>query len=103
MDGVKVVVTPGMIELGDKEDEYNAEFGREIGQAADYVILVGEEKTKPIYNALIESGFNKDKIIVYNDVRRAYTYINELAKKNNKSIYALFENDLPDTYNEEGK
>ena len=103
MDGVKVVVTPGMIELGDKEDEYNAEFGREIGQAADYVILVGEEKTKPIYNALIESGFNKDKIIVYNDVRRAYTYINELAKKNKKSIYALFENDLPDTYNEEGK
>ena len=103
MPGIKVVVTPGMIELGDKEDEYNEEFGKQISAQADYVVLIGEEKTKPIYNGLLESGFNKDKIIVYNDVKRAYTFINGLAKENKKSIYALFENDLPDTYNEEEK
>ena len=43
-------------------------------------------------------GFDKEKIVVFNDVSDAYPFIGELAKKN--EVYALFENDLPDTYNE---
>ena len=98
MPGVKVVVTPGMIELADKEDEYNKEFGRQIAEVADYAVLIGEKHTKPIFDGLIESGFDKNKIVVYNDVREAYKFINTIASK--KEVYALFENDLPDTYNE---
>ncbi len=98
MPGVKIVVTPGMIELGDKEDEYNKEFGKQISKVADYVILVGEKKTKPIYDGLVEKGFDKEKIIVLNDVRKAYTFVTDVAKSN--EVYALFENDLPDTFNE---
>ena len=99
MPGIKVVVTPGMIELGDKEDYYNKEFGKQISKVADYVVLVGEEKTKPIKKGLESSGFDKDKIVVYNDVRDAYSFIGGLTN-NKKDVYALFENDLPDTYNE---
>ena len=99
MPGLKVVVTPGMIELGDKEEYYNKEFGKQIADVADYVILIGEKKTKPIYEGLISRNFDKDKIIVYNDVRKSYTFINDLAMNHN-DVYALFENDLPDTYNE---
>lgn len=46
MDGYRVVVTPGMIELGNKEYEYNFEFGKQIGEIsnADLVILVGKNK-----------------------------------------------------------
>ena len=99
MPGVKVVVTPGMIELGKEENKYNKEFGKEIANVADYVVLVGEKHTKPIYNGLIEKGFDKKNIIVYNDVRDAYTFINTLTR-GKKDVYALFENDLPDTYNE---
>ena len=98
MPGKKVVVTPGMIELGDKEDELNKEFGRQIAKVADCVILVGEKKTKAIMDGLIESSFDKDKIKVLNDVRDAYKIITDLAINND--VYALFENDLPDTYNE---
>lgn len=98
MPGLKVVVTPGMIELGDKEDYYNKIFGEQIADVADYAILIGEKKTKPIKEGLITKGFDKDKIIVFNDVRDAYPYIGTLA--NDKEVYALFENDLPDTYNE---
>ena len=99
MPGIKVVVTPGMIELGDKEDYYNKELGKEIAEVADYTVLVGEEKTKPIKEGLLDSGFDKDKIIVYNDVRDAYSFIGGLTN-NKEDVYALFENDLPDTYNE---
>lgn len=98
MPGLKVVVTPGMIELGDKEDEYNKKFGEQIARVADYAILIGEHKTKPIREGLLSKGFEKDRIIVFNDVRDAYPFIGNLA--NNHEVYALFENDLPDTYNE---
>ena len=99
MPGTKVVVTPGMIELGDKEDEYNKEFGRQIARSkTDYVVLIGEKKTKPIKEGLLEEKFDKDKIIVFNDVREAYPFIGTLSVKD--EVYALFENDLPDTYNE---
>ena len=98
MPGDKVVVTPGMVELGSEEDKYNFEFGEEISEVADYVILVGEKKTKPIYDGLMAKKYDKDKIIITNDVRETYIIVNKLKSK--KDIYALYENDLPDTYNE---
>lgn len=98
MPGLKVVVTPGMIELGDKEAYYNKQFGQQIAEVADYVVLVGEKHTLPIKEGLIASGFDKEKIVVINDVRDAYPFVSSLVGK--KDVYALFENDLPDTYNE---
>ena len=100
MPGYKVVVTPGMIELGSKEDEYNKKFGEQIAKVADIVILIGKKKTQPIKEGLLTSGFNKEQIVVFNDVREAYPYINNIAISMKEEVYALFENDLPDTYNE---
>jgi len=100
MPGDKIVVTPGMIELGDKEEEYNREFGRQIAKIskADYVILVGKKQTKAIYEGLLMNGFDQNNVMITNDVVKAYTLINGLIGKND--MYALFENDLPDAYNE---
>jgi len=98
MPGMKVVVTPGMTELGEKEDELNHIFGTQIAKVADYVILVGEKKTKPIFEGLNESGYDKDKLFIVNSVYDAYNLLQTLKKK--EDMYALFENDLPDTYNE---
>ena len=98
MPGKKVIVTPGMIELGDQEDELNKEFGKQISDVADVVILIGEKKTKPIKEGLLEKGFDKENIIVFNDVRDAFPFIGNIAI--DEEVYALFENDLPDTFNE---
>ena len=98
MDGDKIVVTPGMIELGAKEKELNKEFGKEISTVADKVILVGEKRTLPIKEGLLEGKFKEEDIYALNDVRDAYKLINKL--KGKKELYALFENDLPDTYTE---
>ena len=102
MPGIKIVVTPGMVELGNDEVKENEIFGENIAKVADYVILVGEKRTEPIYNGLIKQGFKEDKIIVINDVRLSYNIIQKL-KTNSKDIYALYENDLPDIYDEEVK
>ena len=98
MDGDKVVVTPGMVELGDKEEELNNIFGKQIASVADKVILIGEKRTKPIYEGLLSEGYKKEDIYISNDVREAYTILNKL--KDKKDLYALFENDLPDAYTE---
>ena len=97
MPGKHIVVTPGMIEVGAKEDEVNKEFGRQIADNVDEAILIGEEKTKPIYEGLIEKGFPKEHIHVLNDVLDAFPL---MMKLKDKDTYALLENDLPDSFSE---
>ena len=97
MPGKHIVVTPGMIELGDEEYEKNKTFGLQIADSADEVILVGEQKTKPIYEGLKEKHYDENKIHIINDVLKAFPLIQTL--KENET-YVLLENDLPDIFNE---
>lgn len=97
MKGTKIIVTPGMIELGEKQYELNKKFGEYISKSADYVILIGKKQTKPIYDGLIENKYDDKKIFILNDVREAFPLMNKLAKGD---TYVLLENDLPDLFNE---
>ena len=97
MDGKKIIVTPGMIELGDKQYEYNMEFGCEIAKICDEVILIGEEQTKPILDGLNKEKFDEKKIHILNDVKLAFPLMKRLSEKD---TYVLLENDLPDIFNE---
>ena len=97
MPGKHIVVTPGMIELGDYEYEKNRDFGRYIADVADEVILVGREKTKPIQDGLREKEYDINKVHVINDVLIAFDLIKKLK---GKETYVLLENDLPDIFNE---
>ena len=99
MDGFKIVVTPGMIELGSEQYELNKKFGEYISEVADYVILVGEKQTKPILDGLKEKKYKANKIKVINDVKEAFKIIEEVSEKG-KETYILLENDLPDIFNE---
>ena len=96
-NGKKIIVTPGMIELGDKQYEYNMEFGRQIAKVCDEVILVGEEQTKPILDGLKKEKYNEKNIHILNDVKDAFPLMRKLS---GKSTYVLLENDLPDIFNE---
>ena len=97
MPGTKIVVTPGMIELGEKQYELNNKFGEYIADVADYVILVGEEQTKPILDGLKNKKYDEKKIYVLNNVVDAFPLMNKLKKG---ETYVLLENDLPDLFNE---
>lgn len=97
MPGKKVIVTPGMIELGSEQYQYNNEFGGYIADVADYVILIGEEQTKPIYDGLLKKKYKKENILILNDVKQAFV---EMSKFQDKETYVLLENDLPDIFNE---
>lgn len=95
--GRKIIVTPGMVELGQEEEEANRQFGRYIAEACDYVILVGKNRTKPIYEGILEKAFEKDSVFVVNSLNEATIVLQKIVRP--KDV-VLFENDLPDTYNE---
>jgi len=96
MPGQRIVITPGMIDLGKKQAFYNNEFGKYFINKADIVILVGRKQTKPIYEGLEESGFNMKNVHVVNKIYDAYNIMNKVKKP---GAFVLLENDLPDAFN----
>lgn len=97
MDGIRILVTPGMVELGKEEDALNEEFGREAAKACDLICLIGEKQTLAIKKGIDEEHFNPDKIKVFEQFSDCMKYVYSLKKTDNKVI-VLLENDLPDNY-----
>ncbi len=97
MNGKKIIVTPGMIELGSEQDDLNKEFGKYMNGKVDEVILIGKKATKFIYDGLVESEFDMSKVHILNDVKDAFELIKKLREN---TTYVLLENDLPDLFNE---
>ena len=94
-DVVKILVTPGMVELGDKEAEYNMEFGRQAAAVCDYIILVGKQ-AQPIADGAREAGFDENKLFIRDTLSEATALMYEVDCGKEKVI--LLENDLPDNY-----
>ena len=96
--GRRILITPGMVELGDAEYEENKKWGSFIGtKKLDLVVLVGPERTKPIHEGLKQGGFDGERVRVVKSLFEANEIIREFAQKGDTILY---ENDLPDTYNE---
>ncbi len=95
--GRKIVITPGMVELGTEEEKYNKEFGRQMADAVDIAILVGNKRSMPIVEGLKEKHFDEMNIFVVDSLKSATQKLNEMARAGD---VVLFENDLPDNYDE---
>ncbi len=92
----RMLITPGMVELGDKEYEYNFEFGRQAASSCDYIILVGEKQTLPIKKGLEDKKFDENKLYVAKDLNDALAKMREITVAGKWTV--LLENDLPDLY-----
>ncbi|HPZ70665.1 MAG TPA: UDP-N-acetylmuramoyl-tripeptide--D-alanyl-D-alanine ligase, partial [Peptococcaceae bacterium] len=93
----KILVTPGMIELGSREYELNREFARQAAQVCDYIILVGGKRTKPLQDGLAEAQYPPEKYTVVKDVFAAFEHLEKIRRKGD---IILLENDLTDDYDE---
>lgn len=95
-DGVRILVTPGMVELGEKEEEYNYKFGTYAAKCCDYILLVGEKRAVPIREGVLSEGFPQEKCKVFERFEEAMAYAYAITEQGHK--YILLENDLPDNY-----
>lgn len=95
-EGVRILITPGMVELGEKEEEYNYKFGTYAADCCDYILLVGEKHTAPIHKGVLESGFSQGRCRVFEKLEDALSFAYSIKAEGHKFI--LLENDLPDNY-----
>lgn len=93
--GQRVLITPGMIELGPQEKEANYRFGVEAAQACDRVVLIGGKRVDPIEEGLIMGGFSQEKIERFKTLPEA---LNTILPQLKPGDVILLENDLPDQY-----
>ena len=96
-EGFKILVTPGMVELGEKQDELNKAFGAYAAKTCDYVILVGKRQTVSIYDGFMSSGYPAEKIYVADNLQDAFSKLHTVDSLGKEKI-VLIENDLPDNF-----
>jgi UDP-N-acetylmuramoyl-tripeptide--D-alanyl-D-alanine ligase len=95
--GQKILVTPGMIELGEREAEENRQLGTLAAEVCDAVILVGQRQTAPLREGLEAAGYPAKKVTTVKNLAEATSRLQEITRPGDT---VLFENDLPDTYDE---
>ena len=93
--GRKIVVTPGLIELGARENEANYAFGKQLAEKADKVIVVGRHNAEMLIKGMLDAGMQREDILFERNLSRGNERLNEIGEKGD---VVLFENDLPDTY-----
>lgn len=95
-DRRRVLVTPGMVELGEQEREENRRIGGYAAPRVNHVVLVGEEeRISPLREGLLSEGFLTENIEEVKTLRDAAAH---LSRYNKPGDVVLFENDLPDLY-----
>lgn len=94
-DGKRIVVTPGMIELGEQEYDLNKALGRYIGNKVDVAVIVGQYNRQPLSEGLSESPMSEGNIYLVDSFKEAQELLGRILSKGDTILY---ENDLPDSF-----
>lgn len=94
--GQRVLVTPGMVELGDRQDALNRELGAYAASCCDYAVLVGEKQAPPLREGLVQEGFSEERLYVAKTLQDALAFVQSLPREGKRTV--LLENDLPDNF-----
>ena len=95
--GRRIIITPGMVELGGEEDAFNAAFGEQMAACVDEAILVGRRHVQPIVDGLLRAHFPQEHIHVVGSLEESTKVLHGMMKPGD---VVLYENDLPDNYSE---
>lgn len=92
--GRRIVITPGMIELGADQERLNREFGRKIASSVDIAVVVGHYNRESIVGGINE-GQGKPEVKIVDTFAEGQQYLNTIMRPGDTILY---ENDLPDTF-----
>lgn len=93
--GRKMIITPGMVELGSEQERLNREFAEFAAKNLDFVVIVGQKQSAPLLAGVQAAGLSEDKYLVANNLGEAAAFMRGWVRPGD---YVLFENDLPDSY-----
>lgn len=93
--GRRILVTPGMIEMGDKHDEAHAELGLKAAEHCDVVLAVKAERIESFVETFLDNASQEQILFKPESFAFAQAWLNENAHEND---VVLLENDLPDLF-----
>jgi UDP-N-acetylmuramoyl-tripeptide--D-alanyl-D-alanine ligase len=92
-NGRKVVLTPGLVELGSRMEEIHKQIGELYAKNVDLVLLIRDKMTDYIVEGLKRNNFSNYKI--YRSTKEAHSDLRNILKSGDTII---FQNDLTDNY-----
>ncbi|MFT5507778.1 MAG: UDP-N-acetylmuramoyl-tripeptide--D-alanyl-D-alanine ligase [Hyphomicrobiaceae bacterium] len=93
-DARRILITPGVAELGLKHDAAHLELGRKAAETTDIVVVVKPERI-PTFIEGLHSSQHPPKIFTFEQFTEARVWLDANAKSGD---VVLVENDLPDLY-----
>jgi UDP-N-acetylmuramoyl-tripeptide--D-alanyl-D-alanine ligase len=94
-EGKRIIITPGMIELGARQVEANTQFGRYIAANADVAIVVGQYNRDAIMAGIKDGKMDEANVYAVDSFKDAQITLHSIARAGD---IVLYENDLPDTF-----
>ena len=94
-DGIKTIITPGIVDAGKFEEELNLEITNSLLNDLDEICLIENKASK-----IIEDTLNKKNVTYqkFNNFTGAYLYLVNKYNGIDTKVYILIENDLPDSF-----
>lgn len=96
MEGRKILVTPGMIELGEKQNDENRRAAEKAASICDLVAVVGTTNRDALVAGLNEGGIDPACVREFSSMKEAFQFL--ATEYCNDGDVVLIENDLPDVY-----
>jgi UDP-N-acetylmuramoyl-tripeptide--D-alanyl-D-alanine ligase len=95
--GRKILMTPGMVELGEIQAAENRQVALKAAAICDLAIVVGDTNKESLKAGLLEGGLSPDKLMEFPNRDLALAYLTSPEHRQAKDLI-LIENDLPDLY-----
>ncbi len=91
----KILITPGMVELGGKHAEEHARVAEKAAQVCDAIALVAPKRIPELREGLLKNGFPEENLHEFDTLNAAKEWLDTVIRS---GAVVLFENDLPDLY-----
>ena len=95
--GRKILMTPGMVELGDIQGEENRQVALKAASICDLALVIGDTNKEALKAGLLEGGLSPDQLMEFPNRDAAFAYLTSPEHRQAKDMI-LIENDLPDLY-----
>lgn len=93
--GHHIIITPGFVEMGERQFEANRELGAYAAKKADILVIVNRLNREAILSGAKEEGMDGDRIICADSLSEAVRLVGPLTCPGD---VVLYENDLPDLF-----
>lgn len=93
--GRRIVITPGFVEMGSKQQEAVHTLGAQAALCATDLIVVNKVNRDSIRAGALEAGMPADRVVCVDTLAQAVAYMQQIARPGD---IVLYENDLPDMF-----